>query len=112
MRIGGFHVHVVHGHQVVPWGDPAALLNLARSLDADILVHGHTHTAQLWLDKASNRLLVNPGSATGAYSSFNTAVVPSFVVLALTGAQCTVYVYEARGNEVRVAKTEFTRTAR
>ena len=43
--IGGFHVHVVStGHQVVPWGDPAALLNLARSLDADILVHGHTHT--------------------------------------------------------------------
>ena len=109
MRIGSFQVHVLHGHQVVPWGDPSALLNLARALDADLLIHGHTHQPQLWLDKQSNRMLINPGSATGAYSSFNTAIVPSFVLLSLRGPACTAYVYEARGAEVRVTKSEFSK---
>ena len=109
MRIGSFQLHLIHGHQVVPWGDPAVLLNLTRALDADILIHGHTHTPQLWLDKQTNRLLINPGSVTGAYSSFNTAVVPSFVLLSLRGSACTGYVYEARGAEVRVTKSEYSK---
>ena len=66
-------VHLIHGHQVVPWGDPAALLSLSRSLDVDLLIHGHTHTTQLWYDKTTQRMLLNPGSATGAYSPFNTS---------------------------------------
>ena len=59
---------------MVPWGDPAALLAISRSLDADLLVHGHTHTTQIWYDKSTQRMLLNPGSATGAYSPFNTSV--------------------------------------
>ena len=74
VRIGGISIHVIHGHQVVPWGDPAALLAISHSLDADLLVHGHTHTTQIWYDKSSQRLLLNPGSTTGAYSPFNTSV--------------------------------------
>lgn len=74
VRIGGLTVHLIHGHQVVPWGDPAALLALSRSLDADLLLHGHTHTTQIWHDKTTERMLLNPGSTTGAYSPFNTSV--------------------------------------
>ena len=74
VRIGGVTVHVIHGHQVVPWGDPAALLSLSRSLDADLLIHGHTHTTQVWYDKNTQRMLLNPGSTTGAYSPFNTSL--------------------------------------
>ena len=66
-------IHLIHGHQVVPWGDPAALLGLSRSLDADLLIHGHTHTTQVWYDKNTQRMMLNPGSTTGAYSPFNTS---------------------------------------
>lgn len=34
---------VVHGHQVGPVGDIDALHGIARQLDVDILVSGHTH---------------------------------------------------------------------
>jgi len=110
VRIGQFAFHLVHGHQLVPWGDPAVLANLARQVDADVVVHGQTHQTQVWNDKTSGRLLINPGSATGAYSPFNTGVVPSFLLLSVKGSVCTVYVYEARGSDVRVTKSEFTKT--
>ena len=75
VRVGGVTIHIIHGHQVVPWGDPAALLSISRSLDADLLIHGHTHTTQIWLDKNTQRMLINPGSTTGAYSPFNTSAL-------------------------------------
>lgn len=39
IRIG-----VVHGHQCVPTGDLDSLSAIARQLDVDVLVSGHTHT--------------------------------------------------------------------
>lgn len=38
IRIG-----LVHGHQSVPWGDLDALSGVARTLDVDVLISGHTH---------------------------------------------------------------------
>jgi predicted phosphodiesterase len=43
VQIGQFRIGLAHGHQVVPWGDQAALAMLQRQLDCDILVSGHTH---------------------------------------------------------------------
>jgi vacuolar protein sorting-associated protein 29 len=43
IKIGEFSIGLVHGHQVVPWGDPEALANVQRKLDVDILITGHTH---------------------------------------------------------------------
>ena len=41
--MGEFKVGVVHGHQVVPWGDDNSLVKFAGKLGVDILVSGHTH---------------------------------------------------------------------
>lgn len=57
----------MHGHQVVPPGDPAALSALARSMGADILVSGHTHKFDAF--RRDGRFFINPGSATGAWSA-------------------------------------------
>ncbi len=43
VTIGGFKIGLVHGHQVVPWGDRDALAILQRKLDCDVLISGHTH---------------------------------------------------------------------
>lgn len=110
LKIGNFTFTLIHGHQLVPWGDPQVLLNAARANDVDILVHGHTHIAQVWKDEQSKKLLLNPGSATGAYSPFQTQVVPSYMLLNLRKNQATIYIYELRGNEVRVGKTEYVKT--
>jgi vacuolar protein sorting-associated protein 29 len=53
---------------VVPWGDPESLANLQRQLDVDILITGHTHKHEVF--EYEKKYIINPGSATGAYSSF------------------------------------------
>eukprot|EP00211_Chloroparvula_japonica_P015691 CAMPEP_0119133168 /NCGR_PEP_ID=MMETSP1310-20130426/13186_1 /TAXON_ID=464262 /ORGANISM="Genus nov. species nov., Strain RCC2339" /LENGTH=196 /DNA_ID=CAMNT_0007123851 /DNA_START=170 /DNA_END=758 /DNA_ORIENTATION=- len=79
VKIGGFSFGIVHGHQVVPWGDPEALAIYQRQLDVDILVSGHTHT--LDIHTKDSKLFLNPGSATGAYSGFSSDILPSFILL-------------------------------
>lgn len=58
----------LHPPQVVPWGDPESLANLQRQLDVDILITGHTHKHEVF--EYEKKYIINPGSATGAYSSF------------------------------------------
>ncbi|KAI3623113.1 VPS29 [Malassezia furfur] len=62
LRIG-----VVHGHQVIPAGDKAALASLARSMDVDVLLSGYTHQFEAYA--YDGRFFINPGSATGAWTT-------------------------------------------
>jgi vacuolar protein sorting-associated protein 29 len=56
---------VLHGHQVVPAGDTQSLAAVARAMDVDILLTGHTHRFEAF--ELEGRFFVNPGSATGAW---------------------------------------------
>ena len=62
LRIG-----VLHGHQIVPAGDVDSLCSVARAMDVDLLVTGHTHRFDAF--EKEGRFFVNPGSATGAWCS-------------------------------------------
>ena len=94
IRIG-----VIHGHQCIPTGDLDSLSAIARQMDVDVLISGHTHTyvpCDLNLSRAllfikfrgrpsrfqaveyDGRFFVNPGSATGAWTgSWNGCVCHS-----------------------------------
>jgi vacuolar protein sorting-associated protein 29 len=128
-KIGELTFGLIHGHQLVPWGDTAMLANHARSSGVDVLIHGHTHAAEILrsegngapaaklsadatsgaaISASASTLLLNPGSITGAYSPFTTQVLPSFCLLAIQGPAVTVYQYEIlSGQEVTVTKTEW-----
>ena len=41
--MGDFKIGLIHGHQVVPWGDLDSLAMTQRQMNVDILVSGHTH---------------------------------------------------------------------
>ena len=43
VKIGQFRIGLIHGHQIVPWGDTEALAAMQRQLDCDVLISGHTH---------------------------------------------------------------------
>ncbi|KAI8442480.1 hypothetical protein MSG28_005973 [Choristoneura fumiferana] len=47
ITVGQFRIGLVHGHQVVPWGDEESLALVQRQLDVDILISGHTHRTLL-----------------------------------------------------------------
>ena len=85
-------IGVCHGHQIVPWGDKEAIGMLRRQLDVDVCITGHTH--EMSVDTHEDSLLINPGSATGAYSGLLSEVVPSFCLLDVQEGKLTVYVYQ------------------
>ncbi len=129
VKIGELSFGLIHGHQIVPWGDQAMLENQARAMGVDVLVHGHSHalsvargggggegagsskadattaaasTAATSAPATSpSTLLLNPGSLTGAFSPFTTLVLPSFLLLAVQGSSVLIYAYEltASGEE-------------
>ncbi|KAI3983511.1 hypothetical protein MKX01_038931 [Papaver californicum] len=109
LTIGQFKLGLCHGHQVIPWGDLDSLAMLQRQLDVDILVTGHTHQFKAY--KHEGGVVINPGSATGAYSSVTYDVNPSFVLMDIDGLRVVVYVYELIDGEVKVDKIDFKKTA-
>lgn len=55
----GVSIGVIHG-EVYPKADTQQLVYLAKELDVDILVFGHSHQPKI--EKADGILLINPGS--------------------------------------------------
>lgn len=68
IQIGQFKIGLIHGHQIVPWGDSHSLAILQRQMDVDILITGHTHRNEV--NEYGGKWFINPGSITGAYRSF------------------------------------------
>ncbi|ESK86801.1 vacuolar protein sorting-associated protein 29 [Moniliophthora roreri MCA 2997] len=99
-------IGVIHGHQCVPIGDLDALSAIARQMDVDVLVSGHTHGVQAI--EYDNKFFVNPGSATGAWTGLvNGDITPSFALMDIQGPVVVTYVYQLVEGEVRVEKVEY-----
>ncbi len=61
-EILGIKFCLLHGHQAKPAGDKTQLQNLAKYFGAEVLVCGHTHIPEVYMERT---LVINPGSATG-----------------------------------------------
>ena len=61
---GGIAFGVTHGKGINPRGDRDTLANIATQLDVDVLFNGHTHKQEAV--EHNGKLLLNPGSCTGA----------------------------------------------
>lgn len=107
VTIGDWKIGVIHGHQVIPWGDKEALGNVQRMLDCDLLVSGHTHNSSA--ETMDGKHFINPGSATGAYSPLTSEVRPSFIIAALQGKEATTFLYELIDGNVSVTKGQITK---
>jgi len=111
-EVGEFKIGVCHGHQVVPWGDRDALGLLARRLDVDILITGHTHECEAF--EIEGTWFVNPGSVTGAYTPLRDEVRASFVLLSIQANTVKLYMYElnAVSGEVDIRRARFTKASK
>ena len=79
VQIGEFKIGMIHGHQVLPWGDLDALTNIQRELGCDILLSGHTH--QIGVQVKEKKFYINPGSISGAFSHLIADPNPSFILM-------------------------------
>ena len=91
VQIGEFKIGMIHGHQVLPWGDHEALANVQRELGCDILLSGHTHVQEIRCKEG--KFYINPGSISGAFSYVTPYSVPSFMLIILQGGDAIVYNY-------------------
>ncbi|CAJ0931392.1 unnamed protein product, partial [Mesorhabditis belari] len=106
VTVGQFRIGICHGHQIVPWNDEKILEVLARQLDVDVLVTGHTHVCSI--REREQRLYIDPGSATGAFSVIQDGpVTPSFVLLDVQPEQVVTYMYRLIDNQVKVDRVVF-----
>ncbi|KYO25505.1 hypothetical protein Y1Q_0018226 [Alligator mississippiensis] len=104
VTVGQFKIGLIHGHQVIPWGDMGSLALLQRQLDVDILISGHTHKFEAF--EYENKFYVNPGSATGAYNALEMNIIPSFVLMDIQASTIVTYVYQLTGDESLVIPGE------
>lgn len=63
VQVGDFRIGVLHGHQVLPWKDPAALARWRRKFCCDILIAGHTHQNEVV--ERDGHYYINPVSLMG-----------------------------------------------
>ena len=111
VQIGEFKIGMMHGHQVLPLGDVESLSGVARQLDCDIFISGNTH--QYNVKVLDNKLFLNPGSISGAFSNFVSDPSPSFILMVLTGPEVIVYFYvlSDKTQKFDVKKIEFRKGA-
>lgn len=74
-------VGVHHGDGVYPRGDTVKLSSLAKSLKANILITGHTHSDFIKTSPDKSILLLNPGSLTGVWGGGGGSFIPSFMIM-------------------------------
>ncbi|XP_075883744.1 vacuolar protein sorting-associated protein 29 isoform X1 [Nelusetta ayraudi] len=108
VTVGQFKIGLIHGHQVIPWGDMASLALLQRQLDVDILISGHTHKFEAFENE--NKFYINPGSATGAYSALENNITPSFVLMDIQASTVVTYVYQLISDDVKVERIEYKKS--
>ena len=107
VKIGGINFGLIHGHQIVPWGDPERLAAIARELGCDVLVSGQTHVPSVSV--LDGRLFLNPGSATGAFSATEPETKPSFMILDVKNEGMDIYLYTLTdGQIVEISQTNYT----
>jgi len=111
VQIGEFKIGMIHGHQVLPWGDLDALTNVQRELGCDILLSGHTH--QIGIQVKEKKFYINPGSISGAFSHLIADPNPSFVLMVLQGEEAIVYLYilNDKSQKFELSKIEFSKGA-
>lgn len=64
---GPLRIGFTNGYTIIPRGDPLSLLISARQMNVDVLIWGGSHKVETYT--LEGKFFVNPGSATGAFSS-------------------------------------------
>lgn len=98
-------IGLTHGAQIEPRGDLDQLEQLALEKGFVILISGHTHKEEIHLT-SKGILLLNPGSATGAWS-FVASGIPSFMTIEIEeySKKIIVRLYQLINNNSNISKS-------
>ncbi|KAK0417061.1 hypothetical protein QR680_012812 [Steinernema hermaphroditum] len=105
ITVGAFKIGLIHGHQIVPWNDDKVVEMTARQMGVDVLITGHTHQCKVF--EKEGIFYVNPGSATGAFSTVTENVEPSFALMDVQSEAIVTYLYRLTDDDVKVERVSF-----
>jgi putative phosphoesterase len=91
IQLDSFNVLLIHGTQLRPRGNITQLWEIAQQIEADVVIHGHTHTASIDLHK--DRLFLNPGTISGATGGWAGKTNASFMELEVSKNELLVKQY-------------------
>jgi len=97
-EVGSVKMGMVHGDQVRPRGNIEALTRIARIINVNVLVSGHTHAP--FITEYKGVIHVNPGSVTGVWGGAGGSMRPSFIEMTIMDNKINIELYELVNNRV------------
>ena len=103
----GLKFGVYHGTGITPRAHKPTLNKIAKEdLECDILIHGHSHQQEIHNEE---KLLLNPGSCTGAGGGTANPANPSMIIISVN-EDIEVKLLEKEGEElIEIEKQSFSR---
>jgi len=101
-EVKGIRFGVFHGHGVYPRGDLKQLTTIARQLEVDILISGHTHAP--FVAEYGGVLHLNPGSLTGVWGGGGGTMRPSLIIVEIAGQRLDIVLWEDVGGRMDVTR--------
>jgi putative phosphoesterase len=101
--VKNFIIGLIHGDAIYPRGNPSKLAKEAQRISVDILISGHTHSLSISEIKKDDEklLLLDPGSATGAWGGGPASHIPSFIILEIENSHATIHAFELVDNSLK-----------
>ncbi len=91
IQLEEFEILLLHGTQLRPRGSIEDLYKIVQQVDADIGIHGHTHQPDISLHK--DKLMLNPGTISGATGGWRGVTDASFMELEISKDIVTVILH-------------------
>jgi len=116
---GGYNVHeeiqiddinilLLHGTQVKPRGNLIQLWEIAKHVNADVTIHGHTHNESI--DLYDGRLFLNPGTISGSTGGWEGRTDASFMELEISLSHIGVTLHHTDWVDMRTTKATFVKS--
>ncbi|MFW9833129.1 MAG: metallophosphoesterase family protein [Candidatus Thorarchaeota archaeon] len=105
IQLDNFDVLLIHGTQLRPRGNIKQLWEIAQKIEADVTIHGHTHTASIDLYK--DRLFLNPGTISGATGGWAGKIDASFIELEVSNRSLLVRLFQTDWKTLKESTLSF-----
>ncbi|MGB9827067.1 YfcE family phosphodiesterase [Thermosphaera chiliense] len=100
LSIRDYVIGLYHGHGIYPRGDSRKLAEIAKTIGASVLITGHTHVPFVKTDPSREILLLNPGSATGAWSGELESGPPSLMIVEARDGYFEIRLFKLVGGSI------------
>ncbi|MFO7837290.1 MAG: YfcE family phosphodiesterase [Candidatus Thorarchaeota archaeon] len=105
INIGDLEILLLHGTQLRPRGSIEQIRDILDNVGCDIAIHGHTHEAQVKLYEG--RLILNPGTLSGATGVSTGRQEASFIEMEVDGSTVKIVLYKTDWNTLKKSTLSF-----